>query len=274
MGTARTDRAAEMSVGEYLDRIGIQRAEDTSLEMLARLQAAHVRSVPFENLSIVGDPYGSYSGERIELQIDQLYQKIVEDGRGGYCFELNGPFSWLLEELGYDVDRVAARVVSGNAGTVPANHLALVVNLDQRYVVDVGIGLPKFDRPVPIGGESIESIREQWRVMPADRPDEDYVVQYRDADEGWIGHYVFTDRPQDLQYFAATNDYLQSSPTSPFTQDPVVNIATERGYIKGSHEQLVIDEEGRGREEQPLDAERWSEVLAQRFSLRLPGSNE
>ena len=259
-----------VSVERYLDRIGIDHVEDRSVSFLERLQTAHIRSIPFENFSIVGDPYGPYEGEPIELDLEQLYAKIVESDRGGYCFELNGPFSWLLDGLGYDADRVAARVVSGNASTIPANHLAIVVELDQRYLVDVGIGLPKIGCPIPIEGDvPIPSLGLDWRVEPAERPDVDYVLQYHDETEGWVDHYLFTDEPRDLTYFEAVNDYLQTSPDSPFTSDPLVNIATRNGYVKADHKQVEIDTGGDA-SEHSIRPDGWAESLERYFSLRLP----
>jgi Arylamine N-acetyltransferase len=110
------------------------------LETLARLRRAHLTTVPFETLAIMGDPCGEQEGEGVVLAVFHLYEKIVERRRGGYCFELNGLFHALLAGLGYDVRRAVARTTS--VLRTPANHHTNVIDLDRRYVVDVGTGTP------------------------------------------------------------------------------------------------------------------------------------
>lgn len=81
-----------MNVSDYLKRIGICHAIEPTLSNLRRLHLSHMRSVPFENLDI-------HMGNVIELSLPKLYKKIVVDRRGGFCYELNGLFYWLLALL-------------------------------------------------------------------------------------------------------------------------------------------------------------------------------
>lgn len=266
------DHRVERSVDAYLSRISIDPAtvDEPDLETLEELQRAHVTSVPFENLSIVGDPYGEWAGERVVLDTSWLYEKIVDRGRGGYCFELNGLFHWLLDELGYDVDRVAARVTSDD-GTArpPANHHANVVELDRRYVVEVGTGVPMLRQPLPLDGSSrIDEVGVEWRVAESDRPDETYCTEYRRSGGEWSTRYVFSDVPRALWYFTATNDYLQSAPESGFTDGPMVAIATADGHRKLSAETLTAYVGGDEREHRVTEAE-WHAVLEREFGLSL-----
>ncbi|PSQ18467.1 arylamine N-acetyltransferase [Halobacteriales archaeon QS_8_69_26] len=257
-----------MDPGASLERIGIDPAtvDTPDLATLDRLQAAHVRTVPFENLSIVGDPYGDAGGEGVDLSVPAAYRTVVDRGLGGYCFELNGLFGWLLSSLGYDVDRVAARVTSGL--TVPANHHALVVTLDRRYVVDVGCGTPPMRVPTPLDGTPpTDGAGVEWRVVTSDRPDATHLAQVRVPGEAeWSDRYVFTDRPRDLDYFAAANDYLQSAPESPFTGDPVVNVATDDGWQKLSDETLTEVAGGEERE-RTVTGEEWYETVREEFGI-------
>ncbi len=110
-GESESGSRRGMDAGRYLARIGLDPNTVTrpDLETLARLQRAHATTVPFENLDIVGR---CVEASRIVLSVPRLYEKVVERRRGGYCFELNGLFHWLLDDLGYDVDRIAAMVTS------------------------------------------------------------------------------------------------------------------------------------------------------------------
>jgi N-hydroxyarylamine O-acetyltransferase len=222
-----------MDPTRYLSRIGVPPdvTGDPDRRTLERLQHAHVTTVPFETLSITGDPFGDRDGEGVDLSLPALYEKLVAHGRGGFCFELNGLFGWLLAEAGFEVTRLAGRVV--DAIEVPANHHPLLVSLDRDYVVDVGMGAPMLRRPLPLGDRApADTAGVAWRVVDSDRPDADFCLQYRQGDGDWTDRYVFDRVPRDLDYFAATCDYLQSAPESGFTGDPVVVMATARGVVR------------------------------------------
>ena len=276
-GTAESRRDADegdatrLDADAYLQRIGVDpgTVETADLETLARIQRAHVTAVPFENFAIVGDPDGDAEGEGIVLSTPHLYEKIVERERGGYCFELNGLFHWLLAELGYDVDRVAARMVGDDGARPPANHHANVVRLDRRYVVDVGMGEPTMRRPLPLDGSvRQDEVGVEWRVADSDRPDETFRTAFRTSgDDEWSTRYVFSDVPRALDYFEATNDYLQSAPESPFTGKPIVVIATDDGHRKLSGAELTETVDGEERERTVEDGA-YRETLEREFGLQ------
>ena len=253
----------------YLDRIGVapDRVRHTDRETLERLQRTHVTTVPFETLAITGDPFGERDGAGVSLDPTVLYEKIVERERGGFCYELNGLFGWLLAELGFDVEVRAAMVVGDDGAGPPANHRTHVVSLDRRYVVDVGLGIPTMRQPLPLDG----SVREDeasvaWRVVESDRPDVDYATQYRESEGEWTIRYVFRDVPRERCFFESTCEYLATAPESSFTGDPVVTIATERGHTKltpGSLTRIRGGEERR----QSLDADEWYAALEREFGI-------
>ncbi len=260
-----------MDPDRYLERIGVDPGgvDRADRETLERLQRAHVTSVPFETIAVAGDPFGERDGEGVSRAYPDLYEKIVERGRGGFCYELNGLFGWLLAELGYEPDRVAAMVL-GDDGEArpPANHLSHLVALDRRYVVDVGLGVPSMRRPLPLDGEvRTDAAGVDWRVVPSDRPDADFLTQFREpGDEGWSDRYVFRDRRREREFFRASCEYLATAPESPFTDEPVAALSTDRGYAKLSPEALtrVVDGEER---ERSVDPGEWYDLLATEFGV-------
>lgn len=261
-----------MDADRYLARIGLgpDDVADADLATLTRLQYAHVTSVPFETLAITGDPHGDHEGEGVSLALPDLYQKIVDRERGGFCFELNGLFGWLLSAVGFDADRVAAQVVNDGDPRPPANHHSHVVTLDRPYVVDVGLGTPPMRRPLPLDG----TVREDeagvaWRVVDSDRPDAEFLTQYREPGGEWTDRYLFSTAPRDLSYFEATCDYLQRAPESPFTGDPVVSIGTERGHLKLRPDTLLGTVDGAVHETSISPGE-YRDLLEREFGLRYP----
>ncbi|MFF2204222.1 arylamine N-acetyltransferase [Streptomyces sp. NPDC058145] len=120
----------------YLRRIGAARPQHPTAEALNELHLRHLRTVPFENLSI-------HLGEEIVLEEERLLDKVVGRRRGGFCYELNGAFGALLAALGYEVALLAGRVY-GNEGHlgIPYDHLALRVRTADGtdWLADVGFG--------------------------------------------------------------------------------------------------------------------------------------
>jgi N-hydroxyarylamine O-acetyltransferase len=121
-----------MNIKAYLDRIHYHGSLETNADTLRELQVAHLLSVPFENLSI-------HSHQPIILEDEALFTKIVENKRGGFCYEANGLFAALLRALGFNVAMLSAEVANA-AGEFGPNfdHMTLLVSLEQRWLVDVG----------------------------------------------------------------------------------------------------------------------------------------
>ena len=261
-----------MDPGQYLSRIGVDAAEVLSRDAatIDHLQEAHVRSVPFENLSIVGDPHGTHRGDGISLAVPDLYEKIAERRRGGLCFELNGLFSWLLAELGFDVRRLAGRVYTSPEGELGPleSHLTLLVSLDQPYVVDTGFG-DVVRCPLPLDGTARDTVDGGWRVVACDRPDATHEVQFRPpGDDRWVPRYVFNETSRELSSFEQAREYHESDPDAPFTGEPVVSRATERGRITLSGDSLTRTKGGEKRK-RSVASEEWTDVLEQEFGIVL-----
>ncbi len=115
----------ETTLEAYFGRLAVLRPHTADAVNLHVLHRAHQMRVPFENLSI-------HLSEPVLLAEDVLLDKIVTRRRGGFCYELNGAFAVLLEAMGAEVRRVAARVYGGDgqAGP-PLDHMALVVLRDE-----------------------------------------------------------------------------------------------------------------------------------------------
>jgi N-hydroxyarylamine O-acetyltransferase len=209
-------------VRAYLDRIGYNGPVDGSAATLAELQERHIHTVPYENLDIL---------RRIplSLEIQDLIEKIVVRRRGGYCFELNALFGWLLRELGYPVTDYVARFWRDEPNPPPKrrHHVLKVEAGDVSYLCDVGVGGIVPRRPIKM----VEGLEHQ-------QGDECYRLE-RDPHYGWIlcelNHgrwrwlYSFTEEPQLPKDFIMATYWCENSPDSIFRNDAMVAIRTREG---------------------------------------------
>ena len=160
-----------MNIKAYLERINYHGLLAPTAETLRDLQVAHLLAVPFENLSI-------HARQPIILEDEALFTKIVERRRGGFCYEANGLFAALLRALGFDVAMLSAEVARADGGFGPDfDHMALMVTLEERWLVDVGFG-DSFLEPLRLDerGEQVQGGRA-YRILP----DGPYLVLMRGA---------------------------------------------------------------------------------------------
>ena len=67
------------NVDEYLAHIGYTGSKEPTVANLAALHSSHLHAVVFENISCI-------IGEKIKLDPDWIFEKIVKRGRGGEVF--------------------------------------------------------------------------------------------------------------------------------------------------------------------------------------------
>ena len=228
----------------YLDRIGAGRPTVLDAAGLAALHLAHQTAVPFENLSI-------HLGEPISLDEVGLMAKIVTRRRGGFCYELNGAFALLLEALGAQVSRLAARVYDGQGRlSPPFDHLALVVRPPDGsgpWLADVGFGAHS-SYPLHLDGRDAQD-DPGGRFVLADAPDGDVDV----AKDG-KPQYRIERRERALADFVPTCWWQQTSPDSHFTSSTICSRLTGEGRISLSGRTLIRTSGG-ARTEEDLGAD-------------------
>ena len=158
---------------------------------LRELQIAHLVSVPFENIDV-------FRRTGVTTDLDWSLPKVVDRRRGGWCFELNGAFGWLLGELGYTVDYVSCQVFGGEEWGPPLDHCALVVHADgERWFVDVGFG-DCCMVPVPmVDGEHDAVPRDVRFTIDSDG----FRMEERDLDGTWNNRLQGTFEPRSLADF-------------------------------------------------------------------------
>ncbi len=252
---ARCYNLAPVHVRDYLDRIHAEASPESTLEptleLLSNLHERHLCAAPFENLDIC-------FGVPIVLDPTKILDKIVVRRRGGFCYELNSAFAWLLTQLGYHVTLLSAEVAlpDGRFG-IPFDHMVLRVDIDEApWLVDVGFG-ESFLHPIPLvdnaaGEYRLDRQGEQWFLLQGSTP-----------------KYRFTLAPRQLADFEEACHYQQNSPESTFTQRVVTTRFTPGGRVTLTRERLVVHR-GAERIETKIENEtEWSQALDEHFDIVL-----
>ncbi len=253
-----------MDTAAYLERIRYHGPLEPTAGTLRQLQVAHLLSVPFENLSI-------HVGEPIELTDEALFEKIVTRRRGGFCYELNGLFAALLRALGFDVVMLSAAAMRADGSFGPEfDHMALLVNLAERWLADIGFG-DSFREPLQLDerGEQAE-VRRAYRIDAAD--EDRLVLMQRDEGGVWKGEYRFSLEPHAYADYAGMCHYHQTSPESHFTQRSVCSLATPDGRVTLSGMRLITTRDGERQERELADEEEYAATLRNYFGIVLLGT--
>jgi N-hydroxyarylamine O-acetyltransferase len=253
-----------MEIKAYLERIKYTNHIILDIQTLYDLHLAHMLAVPFENLDI-----GLKRPIRITEQA--IYEKVVTKNRGGFCYELNGLFAWLLNQTGFNVTFLNARVYDreGNLG-IDFDHLALLVQIpgrSDRWLADVGFG-DSFIKPLrfEMEDEQIQGLRS-YRI---EQVLDGYIVWRKDYDGSRERLYFFDLQPHIFpdEYEAACL-YHQTSPESSFTRGSIITRATTDERVSLEDGQLILTKNGK-REKRPLaDEEEYKKLLKEYFDVTL-----
>jgi N-hydroxyarylamine O-acetyltransferase len=253
-----------MDIVSYLQRIQFTGSVKPDAVTLCGLQKAHLLSVPFENLDI---------GLKRPIQLSEtaLWDKVVIQNRGGFCYELNGLFAWLLKQIGYSVTYLNARVFDRerNMG-INFDHLSLLVQApgeSKRWLADVGFG-DSFNEPLSFEehGEQMQGLRA-YKLEHITDPN-GYVTWQRNYDGSWERQYFFDLQPHKFpEEYEPACLYHQTSPQSSFTRGRIISKATSNGRISLEDGRLIITTHGQRIERPVANSDEYHELLKEHFGV-------
>jgi len=253
--------ATDLDLDAYFDRIGWGGPTPPTLETLAGLLDAHMRSVPFENLDVL-------LGRPIRLDLDALQDKLVRARRGGYCFEQATLFAAVLDALGFRPVRHTARVTLMVPRTASARtHMFLRLSLPEgEFVVDPGFGglaprvpLRLVDRAREESGETHWMARDgPWWVLKARR--DDAVV------DAWA---TTLDADNEIDFLMG-NHFTSTFPASPFLAHLMLRAFTGDGRVTVINREATIVRGGKATTTELADRAGLRALLARHFGFDLP----
>lgn len=199
----------EIDLEAYFARVGYDGPATPTLATLSRLHALHAAAIPFENLS-------PFLGEPVRLDAASLQDKLVARGRGGWCFEQNLLFSYVLEAIGFELTRLAARVRWNVPANVisPRSHCLMRIPIEGRdYIADVGFGGLTLTAPLRLeAGAEQATPHEPHRIVASGSG---YALETKVAGD-WQALYTFELHEQQIADYEVSNWYLCHHPQSIF----------------------------------------------------------
>lgn len=215
----------QIDLGRYFDRIGYVHGDaPATLETLTQLHTLHAGAIPFENLSPL-------LGEEVRLDAASLQEKLIHNGRGGYCFEQNLLFLQVLSQLGFDVQGLAARVRWNIPDHVltPRSHMLILINLNgDRYIADVGFGGITLTVPLRLETDIEQATtHEPFRLLYA----EGLYMLEANIRRNWTPLYFFDLQQHHLPDYQVSSWYLSNHPGSQF----VSSLMAARPVADGRH---------------------------------------
>ncbi len=255
-------RGAEIiNVEKYLQRIGVAKSEITvNPESLRCLQKQHLLNVPFENLDI-------HWKRPIVLDTAKFYEKIVEEKRGGFCYELNGLFNELLRKAGFQTRLISARVSVGEGSfSNEYAHLAILVIIGElEYLADVGFG-DFTAAPLRLVADLEQT--DETGTFVIKRFDEGYLEVAKKDGELWQSEYIFKPFGRGLSEFAEMCNFHQTSPESPFTQGKVCSVLLENGRKTLTDKKFIETKSGQKTETEIHSEAEFDAHLAREFQIK------
>lgn len=216
----------------------------TPLEQISQVQTLFAQQFEFENLDVL-------LAREEPLTEDYLKDKMVRQGRGGLCYELNGLMHIVLKELGFPVQLVAATI-----WVAPRESYALdrthVVNLFEYegtlHLIDSGFGKNLTMQPVALDGDPVTSPAGTFRFR-TETTEKGTMVFEQLTDNGWERRYGLYPETIDWAYLDHVKQQIHHSEESSFnkallitkvTDDGTYSINDERYYgeFTGSEETL------------------------------------
>jgi len=257
-----------IDLDRYLARIGYRGTPRADLETLRALTELHPAAIPFEAIDVL-------LGRPVDLSPDALQAKLIDGGRGGYCFEHNGLLKHVLGALGFTVEGLLARVFwlrPQEAPPLPLTHMALRVTIGgERWLADVGFGSCVAGAPLrldPLGAEQPTrhetfrlSSRGTWSLLEVQLPD------------GWHAVYALSPEPALDSDYVAANWYTSTHPESGFRRELRVALTTPERRTSLADNRLTVRHVQGALERRFLSEPELADALVSTFGLRLDAAS-
>lgn len=206
-----------LDLDNYFERIGYTGPRAPTLEVLKAIHRLHPRAIPFENLNPL-------TRRAVKLDLESVERKLVDDRRGGYCFEQNALLANVLIELGFQVTPLIGRVLWGREpdAVPPRTHMVLRIDLDnEAWIADVGFGSVTLTSPVRLT-PGLAQRTDLGIFRLADASHDALYLEVQARDQTWSRVYRFDLHPVEWIDYETSNWYTSTSPEAIFANNLIV----------------------------------------------------
>lgn len=262
--------SAEFDLDAYLGHIGYTGVRAPTLDVLKAIHYAQALKVPFENLTVLAKLPP-------KLDVSSLQSKIIGNGQGGYCFEVNALLASALDALGFEVTRLMGRVRWKTPEDVSTGrtHMLLHVALPEGpYLADAGFGGITMTGPIPFKTDvDLETPHEPRRLLSIGGAVDTYELQAKLGDT-WAPVYQFSMEAQAAADYELSNWYTATHPSSIFVQFLIAaRPEADRRVTLFNTELTIRGRDGVAEVTQLTTVDEIAAALAEHFDLHLSAAD-
>lgn len=253
-----------MDILQFESYLGIdtEQFHDIDVSSLNHYLERYMLTVPFENIDVQNQ-------KPISVDIAQIYDKIINHKRGGFCYEMNTLFYSYLLKKGFDTHPISATIHTPNGGrSRQRSHMSLIVYLDKPYVADVGFGdVPLRAMPLDFEDnvEVINDINGSYRAILIGN--DEFLVQ-KLSDNDWCTSYEASLAPRNLMEFKESLAFNQHNEKSIFVQKIMITIPKTYGRVTMTEDELTITQQGI-KSKTPVTKDNYRKFLSDYFGLNV-----
>lgn len=251
----------EEKIDNYIKFQDEKEIKHLTIDYLNELIAHYMLKVPFENINV-------QNKQEINLTLDGLYDKIIANHRGGYCYEMNTFFRHYLQKKGFVAFNTSATIVTPKGRSREGSHMTTIVEIDHiSYIADVGFGdLPM--KAIPIGThEHFEMVMDINGTFRAIQINNQIFVQ-KLVDGEYKTKYEASIHAQELQDFKDNIEYNQYNPESIFVKQLLITMPNPDGRKTMTHRQMTITDHGE-KTTISVNKDNYHKLLEENFGLNI-----
>ncbi|MEI9918372.1 MAG: arylamine N-acetyltransferase [Bacteroidota bacterium] len=248
-----------MDVQRYLSRIKFEGPLSPDLATLKKLHRQHLLHVPFEDLDI-------HFKRPFDLRQENIFNKVMNNNRGGFCYEVNSLFNELLKEIGFKTKIISGKVIKDTGEPGPEyDHMAIIVELDKHYIADVGFG-DLFIEPLELR-EGIQFDGRHYFII--EKSSDEFVICMSASTHSFENKYTFTTTEVSVSSFEEPCRDKQVNPDSHFVKNTMCTKITDTGRITIYNDKFIETIGDKKTQHTIADDVEMRDLLKKRFDIEI-----
>ncbi|NGY76053.1 arylamine N-acetyltransferase (plasmid) [Bacillus megaterium] len=250
----------------FYSRLNMEPRKNVKFEELPSILSSFAKNVPFENIDVV---YKDYK----EISKENLQKKILDNCRGGLCYEINPILYYFLKECGFNVHLVSATIYDHSSGSwaLDNTHVAIILSYNHiTYLIDSGFASFLPLSPVPFTGEVVQSKTRDYRVRKLLTEKGSYVFEMKEKDSvnsnEWRLGYAFKLNEISETELNEMQETIVKHKKSPFNKAPLAVKLVKDGHITLTKEKFIQIQNGQKTQE-VISADRYMKILNEQFNI-------